>query len=273
MIKSITIKKQENSVLEKCWGTKTLNFTDSINVLFGPNGCGKSVLLNTLSLYTGVSEYGGWSEPIKPIGGQIRINRNYNELRTKKGYLDYAHESAKLGKANLDWDGVAAYFSNITEKSSFQLLGDAMNGMTNEMNLTEAINLNSSKASSGQKTLFHLSKLQNEKVPNLAIEAYKDCNEAWQEYGRLLSNYVKDLPRNGKPSLLLDEPDRSLDFSNQKQFWELFIPIMAKKFQIIVATHSPFVLTKDNINVITQDNYYQKAKDIFYKSFKISTKG
>ena len=46
MIKSITIQKNKDSLLHKCWGDKTFEFTDGINILFGPNGCGKSVFFN-----------------------------------------------------------------------------------------------------------------------------------------------------------------------------------------------------------------------------------
>ena len=41
-------------------GHKRFNFTKGINILYGPNGCGKSTVLNTLKAYCGI-EGGGWT--------------------------------------------------------------------------------------------------------------------------------------------------------------------------------------------------------------------
>ena len=46
-------------------------------------------------------------------------------------------------------------------------------------------------------------------------------------------------PKGGDFTVLLDEPDRSLDGQNQLRFWSNYLPNMAMGCQVIAVTHSP----------------------------------
>ena len=91
MIKTIKIT-DKNSVVGKCWGENTINFTDGINIIYGPNGCGKSVLLHQLGYYTFVSEK-GWSRGITPRTSQFSHESSFWRLNIKEYIvIDFIHQ-------------------------------------------------------------------------------------------------------------------------------------------------------------------------------------
>jgi predicted ATPase len=57
--------------------------------------------------------------------------------------------------------------------------------------------------------------------------------------GKLMKELVAKYPDGGDFTVLLDEPDRSLDGRNQLLFWSTYIRNMAMGCQVIVVTHSP----------------------------------
>jgi hypothetical protein len=56
------------------------------------------------------------------------------------------------------------------------------------------------------------------------------------------------LPRNDRPTLLLDEVDNHVGFAGQAILWQNIIPRLSKKYQLILSTHSifPLLLRRDN---------------------------
>ena len=59
------------------------------------------------------------------------------------------------------------------------------------------------------------------------------------------------LDDTGVPTLLFDEPDRSLDIPLQARFWELMALVgIRRERQIIAASHSVFALGLPGVNYI-----------------------
>ena len=56
------------------------------------------------------------------------------------------------------------------------------------------------------------------------------------------------LKRHDRPTLLLDEIDNHVGFAGQAILWQNIIPMLSKKYQLILSTHSifPLLLRRDN---------------------------
>ncbi len=65
--------------------------------------------------------------------------------------------------------------------------------------------------------------------------------------------------RRERPTLLLDEPSRSLDIPTEALFWgNTPVNCEKKDFQCIAATHSPFALLLKNVHYIeTKPGYIE----------------
>lgn len=62
------------------------------------------------------------------------------------------------------------------------------------------------------------------------------------------------LPRETRPTLLLDEIDNHVSFTGQAILWNHIIPKLSKKYQLILSTHSIFPILLYRTNSIKPDN-------------------
>ena len=173
-----------------------------------------------------------------------------------------------MGKIKIDWDGVASYKSETSRDSGSMLSNLMQGGEPEEIDLREAMNLKFNAISSGQNVAYFINKLQALQVPDISKRGYTNGNDVWQNYGKLLSDYVKPLPRNGKPTLLMDEPDKSLDYKSQNVFWDKIVDILSQKWQMIIVTHSVFALARTKDNIIDQDDYFSISNKLINKVFR-----
>ena len=257
MIKSVNIPYGKDSITYKLWGKKEIEFTDGINILFAPNGTGKSVMLKNIAHYTSCDD-GGWTQGLTPFKAKMG-----NEIPTDYLEVKNNHNHNSLGRIDIDWDGVAVYYSLAAQKDGSSNLFDVLNGMNNEFDIEDIITAKYHAISEGQRSIMFLNKILESKFPDISKPSNQDGNDTWRKYGTILSNYVKTLPRNGKPTLLLDEPDKSMDFINQRVFWE-YIHRLAERFQVIIASHSYFITT----DLVKEHNIIQIKKDYLSESRK-----
>jgi len=61
------------------------------------------------------------------------------------------------------------------------------------------------------------------------------------------------LPRDVRPTLLLDEVDNHIGVAAQSIFWEEIVSTLCKKYQLIVSTHSVFPLLLQRDNALRRD--------------------
>jgi len=249
MIDNIQVLKGYATDLE-CVKNYTFTFTDKMNVLFGPNGCGKSSLLKIMKAYCGIRQ-GGWSQ----------ISEELSFSASRADQFPHAYNIFSPGNclANVGWDGTPSFFNEGDVKvdglswffSNEKMSEDGISTGDDHMD-TMAL-----KPSSGQYRLQKINKILNviESPPVL----YGSTPEG---------NYIKTLPKNGKVTLLFDEPERALSLPKQMELFRL-LEGLSDNYQIIIATHSPFVLFNLGAKIFDmEENYSTKCIEIFQTCVK-----
>lgn len=255
MIKSIKCSE----LLHEFWGKKVF-FTEGVNVVYGPNGSGKTLLLDTLGHYTFVQGK-GWSKKVSfsDIGFQQMYNFDM---------LEALHIKSKTGKSIIDWDGVPVFKTQgiIPKESSSWAISRIMCGCNNEEDISyEGLRtIHKENMSNGQTANFYIENLLSLEVPDLTL--LKSKNKWERGYDNLVADYVCTLEGGGKPTLLIDEIDGVLDFDNLYKFWNISLKILVKNFQVIIVTHNPFFID-ENTNIIGK-KYYDKSMNLLRQNLK-----
>jgi energy-coupling factor transporter ATP-binding protein EcfA2 len=135
-----------------------ISFKPGLNVLFGPNGCGKSTTLKILAAYCSISG-GGWSRHQDP-GTIFPISYGKKKCDCSLPYSYFRISPAKC-KAKMEWDGTATLFADasVTDQTSwthfFYEKKDSPDGMSD---LNEQLGVMYGRPSSGQLRLHKLAK-------------------------------------------------------------------------------------------------------------------
>lgn len=230
-------------------------FTPKLNVLFGQNGSGKSTILKIIKSYCGIpQEKGGWS----------RVNHPLALGATHKSHFPWVYKEFSPGHCEADvvWDGTPTFFNEgdtKIDKWAWFTHKDisSEDGMSSEV---DHMNNLVDNPSSGQYRIKKMNKLFNLlKTPPNILEYEQNSNS--QQISEV--DYFRSLPRTGKVTLLLDEPERALSVPKQRDMFKL-LQDMSEDYQIIIATHSPFVLFGVEGNFINlEEGYDQKCIEIF----------
>ena len=247
MINSITIKNGFLTQMPNFYPNIKFNFTDGVNAFYGSNGSGKSCLLKMLKAYCGI-EKGGWTK----ISNFLSLGANH------PSHFPWVYRAYSPASSDciVDWDGTASFYNDgdvhIDQWAWFsnnQSLSE--DGMTTEADQFKYL---MDKPSSGQYRMIKINKMFGmvEKAPDLTFSQNSHPVEQME------INYIRSLPRNGKPTLILDEPERALSLPKQLELFKL-LTRMTEKYQIIMATHSPFVLYEKNIKIFEIEPGYSNA--------------
>ena len=251
MIGSIKILNGFATQLPGFYPGRTFEFGEGVHALFGSNGSGKSSVLKMIKAYSAV-EKGGWSR----IGDIVALGV------THQNQFPYAYRTYSPGQSDcvVDWDGSPSFYNDGDVKidqwawfSNNSILSE--DGMTTE---EEQMQFLIDKPSSGQYRMTKLNKLLNlaENPPDLT--KYVSGHPAQTAE----SNYIRTLLRNGKPTLILDEPERALSLPKQLELFKLLVSL-TDRYQIIIATHSPFVLYEPGIKIHQiQEGYAEECLNI-----------
>jgi energy-coupling factor transporter ATP-binding protein EcfA2 len=249
MIKSIKVLEGYATNLEGI-KDKNFEFSEGFNCLFGPNGCGKSSILKIIKAYCAI-EKGGWSCLSDPIKLPATLPSHFPAV--------YSIYSPGNCIAKVDWDGSPSFFNEGDVKIdgfSWFFTNEKMSedGITNG---DEHLENMATKPSSGQYRLQKLNKIFNilENPPKITAKTPE-------------GQYISSLPRNGKITILLDEPERALSLPKQMELFDI-LSNLSEKYQIIVATHSPFILFQENVEIFDfEKNYSQLCINIFKNCVK-----
>jgi|GEM_PF-1141712 len=222
-------------------GTKRFDFKPGINVLFGPNGCGKSTILKTAAAYCAI-----------PNSGWTTFSDSKHFINPDVEY--YPHNYAKYSPGNcvadVGWDGTPTLFNagDIAADESwfYKNVGQSKDNIFSEQEQMLAMVNN---PSSGEYRSYQINKILNHIKSNKAQAPLGDANSNPQE-----AAYIGSLPRTGRNTILFDEPERSLSMPKQLALFNALDHF--NDFQIIISTHSPLILFKENINIIDVEEGY-----------------
>ena len=252
MINRVKVVKGFASELE-CLKDKVFQFDNGFNVLFGSNGCGKSTLMKCIKAYCAL-QHGGWSA----ISDHMKLGAS-----GIKNFPFVYRAFTPTGECDtiVEWDGNPTFYNDsdlrIDDMAWFynkDIL--AQEGLTSA---SEQMDYMAKRPSSGQTRMQKLNKIFNiaQNPPDFTLTTPNPNNK----YEQLEVQYIRSLPRNGKVTILLDEPEKSLSIPKQIELFRL-LKSFQDKFQIIISTHSPFILFEDGINIIEMEgNYIETCKN------------
>jgi energy-coupling factor transporter ATP-binding protein EcfA2 len=223
-------------------GQKEFTFAPKgLTILWGPNGSGKSSLLKLLARLTHC-EQGG-----VPLVSETSVE-HFLCRHPDKGHKD---------GARLISDGTPVHFFDPSATPG-------LDGGQFDFDFTEdAMGYSMVKQSSGQHVNMGMSRILGsitklEEVPRKIKTS--NVNDLW---GAAIDAATRSLERTpgleGPRTLLLDEPERSLDLPSQRKSWEVFG--QQKRFQMIIATHSVFALFIPGATYIdVQKGYLEESR-------------
>ncbi len=218
-----------------------------LTILFGPNGSGKSSLIRILAAHTGCGvATSGWSHLLDPLEIKELLGNDILGLPAA-----YAHSSPGNCKAQLEWDGEPVYVSQMETLNERLRSGQAS---------TRDIATAYDTPSSGQwsrRLLNELTAILNRGAPDITTDPDDDANDVWVSCWKTQRDYILGLRdshtgpgRTPVMTILLDEPERSLDIPTQAFFWSSYVTALCKVAQVVVATHSPFALRAKDASFI-----------------------
>jgi predicted ATPase len=223
-------------------GHNPYTFTPGINVLFGPNGCGKSTVLKTIAAYCAIKET-GWSSYTDPLSlpndSRDFFPSNYSTLAPGNCIAD------------VGWDGTPTLFNagDIASDETWFYKNVGKN-KDNVFSESEQMLAMINKPSSGEYRAYQINKILNMIATNAPQTILGNPATSPGE-----ASYINSLPRNGKRTILFDEPERSLSLPKQLALFNA-LDAFTENYQLIISTHSPLILFKSNINIIDVEPGY-----------------
>ena len=240
---------------------------DKINVIFGPNGCGKTTIIKAIAgegyCLAGFNKVADrWDPKIhlfddKPVAQKLKT----------------AIEDTKENTAEVEWSGNPMYyynFSNVEARHGMEIGGLMGTGIFGEEIEEFAYMINRDRISAGQKTAWLFNKLANAVTVKHSLKSLLESQAGKNpdEYAKGSFEYFSKYPDYETVSpvtILLDELDKSLDIENVCKLYREVLPGFQKKFgvQIILVSHSPiFVMSgmrnDERYHIIDIDPEYSK---------------
>jgi predicted ATPase len=186
-----------------------IEFAPGLTIVWGPNGCGKSTLLRAMARMTHCEQ-----------GGVPTVT--YDSVRALHGCE---------GAALLESDGKPVHFFDPAMRAG--LVG-GMAGFDGDFMGEVMRTVARDKMSSGQSSTAEFNRIvaSAATTKEVAWRVDRHTPETKEATQGLLATDGFD----GLPTLLLDEPERSVSIPRAAEVWHVLT--QQRKFQVIVATHS-----------------------------------
>jgi energy-coupling factor transporter ATP-binding protein EcfA2 len=276
MIKSATIYKGDKDLftnklyIKKGEKSRTFQFTDGINIITGRNGSGKSVLLKILKTLCGITDknstHATMIDPLHIKKDFLGSRKDENNYYTYPEYFKNKLKNWGYPNANVKWDGSITHYLTpefFNPKNLWEIWDNPIDrGGQKLFNTAEVLNSFMDDYSAGEggikilEKLYHLTQSYPEPMDRNSV------NDVWIDADVRFHKWIDSLPKNEKPTLLIDELDARLDLDNQKAYWG-FIGKLAEIWQVIVVSHSYFAFQLNDVNHIKLDEkYFNKVREL-----------
>jgi predicted ATPase len=243
---------------------RVLHFQPGLNILWGPNGSGKTTLLLGLARmmfceqanHTCITNHAIHELfPIRSADFKLPADE-----RARKGFL---------GGLEVVHDGQAV--QHFDPSKTVGLVGGGA-GFDDDFFMS-GLQECTRKASAGETTVGRLDDLfgiliGEREWPEVEWKARRETHsEAMNAQVALIDERLAPGIEPGNPTILLDEPDRSLGVPYQYGLWNR-LTADAERFQIIVATHSLFAVNVPGAHYIeTKTGYLGQCREAVRRAF------
>jgi predicted ATPase len=238
---------------------KSFSFSPGVTVIFGPNGCGKSTLLSCLATVFHCKQMG-----LSCITRQSvdEMYYGFGDTSKKRSGFEIEHDAKLVVHFSPDsnpglFGGSAAFDDDFMSLGLNRLMRKKSSGQSNLNDFFRIVE-------AAQKMHKREDKIKAGNVNDYWAKKINDCVTF------LDTPTTKD---SGLPTMILDEPTRSLDIPLQILVWEAIFKRWSKSFQIIVATHDPFVFGMEGLDaegnsfIDLLDGYSQTCRNLMKISF------
>ena len=243
-----------------------------LNIIFGPNGCGKTTILKAIAGTAGIPG-DGLTKPADPTDVFGWCD---DKDRTVKKVGQYI-EKLKKNSAVVDWDGNVVYYDNFahTLRNGYGYFGGLEGTALGSIDAEITYRISGNRTNSGKRAMWMLGNVLEYQKKGLTLEKIfkphlenKRANDTWlnsyktqAEYYQQYENYDKEVPM----TILLDEPEVNFDIMTVWNLYSKVFPTICDKtgMQIITVSHSPMVMSKEfienpHVNLISIDDEYTK---------------
>jgi energy-coupling factor transporter ATP-binding protein EcfA2 len=215
-------------------------FEPGLNIILGPNGSGKSTLTRSIARLF-YAEQGG-----RTTLTQSAFMDAYKTLRDDppEEFFTVDHDGGPLFYVNQE-DTVGLSHGNFDDDF-----------------FSDGLARTFDKMSSGQDSCTNINRIlilaeEYVKGGEPVDNRLENSNDLYQKRVRMAMAFLKP-DRNSVPTLIMDEPDASLDLLNEAKVWDV-IRTIAKKLQVIVCTHSVFALQSEAHFIEMEKGYRDKC--------------
>lgn len=221
--------------------SKKINFKPGLNIVFGPNGSGKSTLLKIIARQHFALRSG---KPVLTTSDISNLSKSKELAHT--GLVEHDGQPLIFVDPRVDVGLISGAFDD-------EFFGDGVRTIMQK------------KSSTGQYTSMRINealKMIMESPESFPAEierrvSVNEVNNLWKDRFLQAEKMLEPSIPVGQKTILMDEPESGLSLLWQSGLWKnVFESEQAKKFQIIVATHSPFALGIKHAHYIETEHGY-----------------
>jgi len=258
---------------------KKIEFKPGLNILFGGNGSGKSTLLQMMGTSLAAVQGGRscvtslWlSEVFVGLGSQqpaipgklIHDGQPimYSDARAKEGLLGggFDDDFFDMGLENTLRRGSTGQLGLTRLDRMLSVLREGQEQQQEEAKKTVKRKSGTPVCAKGLSRDQKKTTRKNKNIgfpESIEFKVSRNVNSYWEPRLKVVDEMLAAKIERGPRTLLFDEPESGFSFDWQDRLWRgVFERVDPSKFQVIIATHSPFALSIPGANYIEMEPGY-----------------